>query len=204
MLKKIVPNRRIILDGFNNSCTAPDPGLPPDFLKASGMIYNIQTSVKSGTFFNRQKTSLIAEGPHAKSQSRNFLWLPWVEGAVTYSPISTIDILTGPMSGCWVSVFESHGKRYVAHIGTSLCAELSEQAKASWRAAVNSNTITPLHAFDPFVPIESEFEAFYSIITPHRQIYSVALAYASALDCRERMITRIIPSDNQLMDVTGF
>ena len=48
------------------------------------------------------KTSTVAAGAGAKAR-RNFRFLPWLSGRISEVDLVTTDVLTGPMSGCWLA-----------------------------------------------------------------------------------------------------
>lgn len=86
---------------------------------------------------HRHRTSQISQGQHAGKAHRNFRWLHWQKGKITYLPVAGPDILTGPMSGCWVVIFSMAGVNYVAHIGTAAPGSVETlQVKAAWSTAL--------------------------------------------------------------------
>jgi hypothetical protein len=80
-----------------------------------------------------QKQSSIVEGTGTKVH-RNFQWLAWIPGAISAVQPTSGDVLTGPMSGCWVVVFRRNGIEYVGHIGTAMTSNdpQSIAVKKAW------------------------------------------------------------------------
>ena len=64
----------------------------------------------------------------------NFTWLDFIPGRITETPL-TQDVLTGPMSGCWLTLYRRAGQRYVGHVGTDSNSPLATtNAKTKWNA----------------------------------------------------------------------
>jgi hypothetical protein len=76
------------------------------------------TIEESSGVIQEQKQSNIVAGTGPKVH-RNFQWLAWIPGAISAVQLARGDVLTGPMSGCWVVVFRRNGSVSVGHIGTS-------------------------------------------------------------------------------------
>jgi hypothetical protein len=106
--------QKLIVDRFLDFTmpTNASPPIPEDkFFNQNRIDLTIKES--TGVL---QKQSSIVEGTGTKVH-RNFQWLAWIPGAI--SAVQTGgDVLTGPMSGCWVVVFKRNGIEYVGHIGT--------------------------------------------------------------------------------------
>jgi hypothetical protein len=120
--QKLIVNRFIdltlvppIVRGYNNG----------DFVTIRVQRYYLQES--TGTF---TKTSAILPGGGPKAH-RNFVWLPWLPGAISEVPLLHVDVLTGPMSGCWLVTYRINGIRYAGHLGTDI-------ANLAGTAAVNT------------------------------------------------------------------
>jgi len=157
LIEKLVANRFLTLPVFDSTPPAvPADSLPERFMRIPDRLYSIQKSTSSGPFYNRTKTSQVSAGAHANQakQHRTFRWLPWVPGQVTFVTLAGADILTGRMSGCWLTIFSIDGIRYVGHIGTedSSTSDNTVAVKAAWRAAVDSGAVVPVAAFNPVGP----------------------------------------------------
>jgi hypothetical protein len=82
--------------------------------------------------------------------SRIFRWLPYVAGRITYVPVNNDIVMTGKMSGCWLTIFSMNGQRYFGHLGTdSNNRGVTEDVKSAWKIAVNRGLVQPVRAFDP-------------------------------------------------------
>lgn len=96
----------------------------------------------------------IKIGPGADtSPRRNFQWLKWFPGAVSHVPLDK-DVLTGPMSGCWLVIFRLNGVVQGGHIGTAMGgadAPTAETlaAKAAWKQWAAAHAADVLKAFQP-------------------------------------------------------
>jgi hypothetical protein len=122
---------------FTMPTNAPPP-IPEDkFINQNQINMTIRES--TGVL---QKQSSIVEGTGTKVH-RNFQWLAWIPGAISAVQLAWGDVLTGPMSGCWVVVFKQKGIEYVGHIGTSDVAAQTEAAKTAWRGFTSSNPQAP-------------------------------------------------------------
>ena len=67
------------------------------------------------------KTRLIQDGfnPKTKKSHRNFIWLPWIVGAVNYTEQGGKDVLSGRFSGCYMIRYKMSGGAWrVAHVHT--------------------------------------------------------------------------------------
>ncbi len=114
------------------------------------------TIQESSGFFT--KTSNINLGSGAKAH-RNFQWLDWVAGSINQVAFGNLDVLTGPMSGCWIVNYLIGGIEYVGHVGT-LNDKLTPQsinARNAWHQFANANSLSVLGGFkpkwnDPFPP----------------------------------------------------
>ncbi len=79
------------------------------------------------------KTSTMAVGHVAKAH-RNYQWLEWRPGFVSEVVQNGFDVLTGPMSGCWITRYVRGGGQCVGHVGTEHTAgsPSSIAAKQGW------------------------------------------------------------------------
>ena len=151
MLTKLIANRYLDLpDVFKEQALPQKPAFPAHFVESNYPIFNIaESETEGGT-----RMSSIGTGALATKAHRTFRWLAYVKGKVTYLPYAGADILTGKMSGCWITVFKHGGTSYVAHIGTDDFPDTpnSKQAKKAWRDAETSKAVTLVKAFNPVGP----------------------------------------------------
>jgi hypothetical protein len=78
-------------------------------------------------------------------------WLVYKLGHTTKLS-ATGDILTGPMSGCLITLWTDRGRRYVGHVGTvESSAAVNKKVKSAFAAAMPRNTIgfNPADAWAP-------------------------------------------------------
>jgi hypothetical protein len=121
-------------------------------------------------------------------------WLPWIVGVV--SEVQQVgDVLTGPMSGCWITRYWRGNVPYVGHVGTG------DAGSAQTIAAKNAwNTFRPppvglyqtllqatgydyITGFDPFAVWEAQVMSLmldndgppdiYALVTGSGEFYSV-------------------------------
>jgi hypothetical protein len=87
----------------------------------------------------------------------SFRWLPYVAGKITFCRLGGTPILTGPMSGCWLTVFRMGNATYFGHLGTSNeFVDHTNAVKNNWKIAVGTGKITPLKAFDPSAEVDGQ------------------------------------------------
>lgn len=159
MLEKLIPGRYINIQIPMNPASIGS-NLPHGFALYPNQYLHIRQSGEA-TVRNQPKrisTISVQRHPSPFRQHRTFRWLPWVPGVVTCVPLAGPDILTGPMTGCWLAIFSHQDVRYVAHIGTDGNAntENTIDAKTAWNTAINATTVRPLAAFDPLEEVEDE------------------------------------------------
>jgi len=149
-----------------------------DFLTQPTMALKIEES----TGF-RTKTSAITPGTGAKAH-RNFQWLTWYPGAVSQVPINGVDVLTGPMSGCWLVIYKRLGTVYAGHVGTAEPnSPKTIAAKQAWNQfAQNAPPGSVIAGFNPArhwtnnspaqLPTDG-IPKVYGLLTTSYQLYSV-------------------------------
>ena len=98
----------------------------------------------------RDTASGVSAGAHAKAR-RNFTWLPWIPGMVSEVPCIGVDVLTGPLSGCWITRHQRNGVWCVGHVGTMQDAAHNDSvaAKAAWNTFAAGSLIYQREAFNP-------------------------------------------------------
>jgi hypothetical protein len=83
--------------------------------KAQMGLQNTGNQLKSK--LDLQRTSALGVGHVAKAH-RNFAWLAWIPGIVNEVRPNAMDVLTGPMSGCWITSYLRGGVHFIGHVGT--------------------------------------------------------------------------------------
>ena len=149
------------------------------FVTWSGQDLYINESVKTGTL-GSIRTSDVGTTVGAKSH-RRFRWLPWIRGAVCEVPMQGVGVLTGPMSGCWLMMYQRNGNLCVGHVGTdSNSAENTRQAKAYWnafaaRAAADIIAgFSPATGWKPNPPVQQDGMAqILGLLTPVGKLFAV-------------------------------
>lgn len=140
---------------------------------------------------DRQRTSNVGTG-HSPKVHRNFAWLEWLPGVVSEVRPNGVDILTGPMSGCWITTYLRNGVRYVGHVGTDMTPTTpnSIAARTAWNNYACDAQIGAFSGFNPFndpwtngampaaLPGESNRKTF-ALVTTEGHFYTV-IAYPQA------------------------
>jgi hypothetical protein len=147
MLTKLVPNFHFSFDQqfANRPSLNPQPiNQPGDFFKVEKRRYRLRHAPPGSI------VSPAVLGIHINPQ-RNFKWLPWIRGKVSYVTLNNDIVITGEMSGCWLMVFTLNGQACFGHIGTYQDSTHSDtvQAIQAWKIAVRSGRVTPIRAFNP-------------------------------------------------------
>lgn len=137
--------------------------------------------------FDRQRTSAVAPGPAAKVH-RNFVWLEWLPGSVSEVAPGGIDVLTGPMSGCWIMVYTRGGVQYVGHVGTEDDPGTANSiaAKNAWNVYGAAAPVGSISGFNPArdwvgpLPAAQGGDVIgkpktYALVTSALEFYSVVL-----------------------------
>jgi len=176
MLKKLTPDLRFILSvmALNRPpAVLQTPGAPVDFVAVTDRRYKLR-HVKPNPVEGRPDACPVEPGTHTNPE-RNFMWLPWVEGRISYIPLTNnIPIVTGLMSGCWLVVFRMNGQDCFGHIGTELSPQHpnSLRAKNAWKVAVGSRKITPVKAFNPVEYGPGTMKTF-GALSVHHTFYTI-------------------------------
>ena len=214
MYNKLIVGRYLDIPAWNNMPPATDGmGSPAGFTLVDGRNYTLAESQGSG-FLNLTRTSAVAPAvaPHSKAH-RNFRWLPWVPGKITYAPISGTDILTGPFTGCWVVIFRMGAQVCLGHIGTKTDAMTPESlaVKAAWADAVRDGLITPMKATQPHTAIplpqpgdRSSADA-YAVATSAQDLAVVVMRNFSTKGGGRQLIGSVTDATNTALTApTGF
>ena len=85
------------------------------------------------------------------SKTWHFTFLKYIGGAVTIAPL-TGDILTGPMTGCYLCTYKESGANHLAHIGTANAPDSTEtiDVKNKWKAFVARPEVTGVMGASPY------------------------------------------------------
>ncbi len=116
-----------------------------DFVRVLALDCYLQES--TGTF---KKTSVVqaAQGPKAR---RNFKWLPWLPGGISEVALVGSDVLTGPMSGCWLVTYrKANGVPHAGHLGTDVASPVNTAAvNNAWNAFAVAHAADVIGGFNP-------------------------------------------------------
>ena len=158
--------------------------VPAGFQQMQPQILHINES----NFLSRiagPRTSTIGAGAHATKAHRTFQWLAWVGGSVSEIPLNGTDVLTGPMSGCWITRYTRGGVLFVGHVGTVAghADPLSVAAKGAWNNFIVAAPAAAATGFNPFNDFVPPYPAMvhgqdgapkvFALVTAAGQFYSV-------------------------------
>ncbi len=134
----------------------------------SGCIdVTIGDSAKESMFSTRERHS--SGGEHATKAGRNFIWIPWMDGAVNYADQQGKDVMSGPFSGCYMIRYKEGGGDWrVAHVHTPGAIDAWNQLAAGGGFEIGCG-------FKPYKRRESEgnHDKTYGIITNEGKCYRV-------------------------------
>jgi hypothetical protein len=158
------------------------PGYNPP-LADRARAFAKHTGQQISSQFHRQRTSDTVAGASPKAH-RNFVWLEWMPGLVSEVQPNGRDVLTGPMSGCWIVTYLRGGVRYVGHIGTEdePTSANTIKARTAWNNFVTTLAVGARDGFNPFrdwtgpLPPALPGEAlpkFFALVTGENRFYSV-------------------------------
>ena len=118
------------------------------FQRLNATMLHIDESTRAHLF--GAKTSTTGAGHIAKAH-RNYQWLEWRPGLVSEVVQNGVDVLTGPMSGCWITRYTRLGAVCVGHVGTEFthASRSSVAAKAAWNA-FRVGAVGAVTGFNPF------------------------------------------------------
>jgi hypothetical protein len=136
---------------------------------------------ESTGLFRKESAIIDGDGP---KEHRRFKWLPWLAGAISRVDLVEMDVLTGPMSGCWLVAYtDEHGVLHAGHIGTNIDRpDQTAAAKGAWNAfaAAHRDRIVggfnPLHAWPGAFPAQQDGEQaaeIYGLFTTDGHFYAV-------------------------------
>ena len=182
MLTKLVPNLIFKFDqqyANRPSGNAQPPNQPANCFQVENRNYKLRRhAVAQGT----QNVYPVETGNHVNPQ-RNFKWLPWILGKVSYVPVNNNDIvITGEMSGCWLLLFDLNGQRCFGHIGTYLSSNDPHTLDAinAWKVAVNSRAVNLIRGFNPVTVGPQTPKTFGAVDGNGGQLYTIGLDKVNA------------------------
>jgi hypothetical protein len=134
--------------------------------------------------FQQQRTSQVVQTEHATKLNRNFRWLEWIGGMVSEVPLNGVDVLTGPMSGCWIMRYMRNHVSCVGHVGTVMTPtdQLSIDARNAWNTFSANAPIASCTGFRPFndwvnaFPVKQSNDdaaKIFALVTAAGQFYSI-------------------------------
>lgn len=126
------------------------PGFNPT-LKQQVAIGLQKTGDQVKAQFDRQRVSATGVGAAAKVH-RNFVWLEWMGGIVNEIQPNGLDVLTGPMSGCWIVSYLRGGVHYIGHVGTVMTHADADSiaARNAWNTFAAGVPMGSYSGFNPF------------------------------------------------------
>ena len=201
--QKLVVGRYINL---TSPAVANIPHSDGDFVAQPQHLLTLQQSTTTGGFLNRKKESKVLAGTGAKAH-RNFQWLTWLPGAITHVPVGGVDVLTGPMSGCQLVLFNLGGAVQAGHLGTDISSPTATAAvKGAWNVFANAHPGDVIGGFNPLndwvgalpaakVGKESSGIKIFGLLTVDAQFYTV-VTYPQDTNANLLRIAgvRVIPS----------
>ena len=126
---------------------------------------------------------------HDSAQDGRFQFLPYQNGKISVVRQADVDVLSGPMSGCWLVMFLWQGSYYVAHVVTDFESKSSNfLTKAAWNYWVDTEaSVTVIAGFNPYAqwctspgflsvqPSQGNdaFSKVFGLLTPNRELYSI-------------------------------
>jgi hypothetical protein len=119
---------------------------------APSVLHINESNIASRIMGPKTSTAALGAHPNVNKAHRNYQWLKWVAGFVSEVPQMGVDVLTGPMSGCWVTRYSRGGMTCVGHVGTesSAVSANSVAAKAAWNAFRATPAGAGATGFNPF------------------------------------------------------
>lgn len=128
----------------------------------------------------------LGSGQLHRQGHRNFAWLPYRAGHVTFTALDGKDVLSGPFSGCRMVLGEVNGVRQVYHIGTYLGADTPQSlaAKRGFYRLMGDASFTYVAGFSPFasfspvpdpLPGESLLARVLGLITDDGDLFAILL-----------------------------
>lgn len=169
----------------------PDPEKNGSIMIVPTNNFYINQSHREGgkTFGAKQSTMVEMPAGHGAKAHRNFVWLPYVVGAVTMVPLDQADVLTGQMSGCWLIICKLRAPpytRYACHVGTKeggADLAVNVAVKKAWKDYFDSGVIEIIGGFNPArslatIPKRKDDEAgkgfgLWAVMTAANEFYNI-------------------------------
>lgn len=141
----------------------------------------------------------VSSGQLYRQGHRNFVWLPYRAGHVTFAALDSADVLSGPFSGCRMLLLEVNGVRQVYHVGTFNGPNTVEslRAKRGAHALIGNADVTYVCGFSPFanfnpmpdgLPGESVIPRVLGLITDNGDMFSILMRKQSGAGDRFRVV----------------
>ncbi len=206
MIEKLIEGRYIDLDlkVLNEKPNAIKVAKPAggSFVDSTHLAYKIEQSVSERTgMFSRTRASSFAPGMNIDKGHRNFHWLKWLPPYIAQIPLGAVDVLTGPMSGCWVITYRWPGAAgdpvYVGHLGTCGTKALDDEMKAGWNQFAAQNPNALISGFQPNRAFADnlegglkpgEYTSIFALVTTDRRFYAVKLGRVGPFGTRFHIV----------------
>ena len=111
----------------------------------------------------------------------NYDWCDFATGRTARKVIGGNDILTGPMSGCYITRYTSGGANYVGHVGTVGVPSVDAQVKRKFAEAMpqTATGFNPFHAWQTDMTAMSQRHGkamqFCALVTTGGDFYAIAM-----------------------------
>jgi hypothetical protein len=108
-------------------------------------------------------------------------WCDFATGRTARKAIAGKDVLTGPMSGCYITLFNQGGMNYVGHVGTVGVPSVDSLVKRSFAATMpqNATGFNPFHAWQGDMVAMSQRHGkamqFCALVTTSGDFYAIAM-----------------------------
>lgn len=108
-------------------------------------------------------------------------WCDFATGRTARKAIAGNDVLTGPMSGCYITRYRGGGTNYVGHVGTVGVPNVDALVKRSFAAAMprTATGFNPFHAWDADMAAMSQRHGkaiqFCALVTTAGDFYAIAM-----------------------------
>lgn len=106
---------------------------------------------------------------------REFVYLPFAQNGINYTPSQGRDVVSGKFSGCLMASYNVGGQQRVGHVSTGE----GQDCKAAWRTVMNG--ATNVFQFRPSDHIETGGVAWfgtYGLITSDLHFYAITVGRA--------------------------
>ena len=108
-------------------------------------------------------------------------WCDFATGRTARKPLGGKDILTGPMSGCYITRFSSGGGSFVGHVGTVGVPAVDALVKRTFGATMpqDATGFNPFHAWQNDMADVSRRHGkaiqFVALVTTSGEFYAIAM-----------------------------